>query len=70
MPSLRFGMSTSPRKRGEVKESERYSAALGVGLAASARSGNARANPARVAAITPRSVINPVTSRAGVTSNP
>jgi len=35
-----------------------------------ARSGNAAASPARLAAITPRSVISPVTSRAGVTSKP
>ena len=35
-----------------------------------ARSGNAFANPSRVAGSTPRSVISPVTSRAGVTSKP
>src|SRR5262245_25330922 len=34
-----------------------------------ARSGNARANASRFAASTPRSVIRPVTRRAGVTSN-
>ena len=36
---------------------------------ATTRSGNARAMASRVAAMTPRSVISPVTSRAGVTSN-
>ena len=35
-----------------------------------ARSGNALAKPSRVAGSTPRSVISPVTSRAGVTSKP
>ena len=34
-----------------------------------ARSGNAAAKPSREACSTPRSVISPVTSRAGVTSN-
>ena len=45
---------------------ETHSAALGA--VPVARSGNARANASRVAATTPRSVIRPVTSRAGVTS--
>ena len=35
-----------------------------------ARSGNAAASASRLASITPRSVISPVTSRAGVTSKP
>ena len=42
---------------------ERHDASL-------ARSGNAAASASRLAAITPRSVISPVTRRAGVTSKP
>ena len=47
-----------------------YTLAFAGFRASSARSGNACASAARVAAITPRSVIKPVISRAGVTSNP
>ncbi len=43
---------------------------LGYSAAAAVRSGKAAASAARFALSTPRSVISPVTSRAGVTSNP
>ena len=43
---------------------------LSYSAAAAIRSGNAAASAARSALSTPRSVINPVTSRAGVTSKP
>ena len=43
---------------------------LGYSAAVAVRSGKAAANEARFASSTPRSVINPVTSRAGVTSKP
>src|SRR5690606_30340768 len=39
-------------------------------LSCPARSGNARARSAALACTSPRSVISPLTSRAGVTSNP
>src|SRR5215471_2116195 len=55
---------------GQHRRAQRSEARAGPGVAHSAarRSGYSRCNPARLAAQLPRSVINPVTNRAGVTS--
>ena len=67
---LRNGRTDHKRQRGAENERTRHRPLPATARTPFARSGNALANPSRVAGSTPRSVMRPVTSRAGVTSKP